>query len=137
MPKKRAMTTPRTDAQTEVAPLIPQRNAVGAPGLAEATRIPIGNGMPIRSPRGMRIATAVAIRAGVVAPAMLASTLGVTIPNAAMTTRRTARGASIQLRRPAPASRSLAMLPIPLKTSNEKSTTVSAYVGWPRKIVSR
>ena len=61
----------------------------------------------------------------------------VTIPNAAMTTRRTARGASIQLRRPAPASRSLAMLPIPLKTSSEKSTTVSAYVGWPRKMVSR
>ena len=32
MPKNSAITTANTDAHTESAPLMPQRNAVGAPG---------------------------------------------------------------------------------------------------------
>ena len=52
IPKKSAMTIPNTEAQTDVAPLMPQRNAVGAPGRDAAARMPIANGMPMRNPTG-------------------------------------------------------------------------------------
>ena len=58
------MATASTDAVTEVAPLMPQKNAVGASGRIAATFMPSGNGMPISRPIGARSRTAVAMRSG-------------------------------------------------------------------------
>jgi hypothetical protein len=55
-----------TEAQTEVAPLTPHNQGVNAGDLDEASFIPIGNGMPMKNPRGNRIAPATRIRTGVV-----------------------------------------------------------------------
>ena len=115
-----------TDAQTDVAPLMPQRNAVGAPGRVDAARMPIGNAMPMSSPHGTRIATAVAMRAGVVAPSIRSMISGVSSPKAATVTTRAPSGTSVSAGRRGSSTRSLSMLPIPLETSSEKSTTVSA-----------
>ena len=116
---------------------MPQRKALGAPGRDEAARIPMGNAMPISSPQGARIATAVAIRIGVVAPSIRSMTSGVSSPNTATVATSAPRGTSVSFGRRGSVTRSLTMLPIPLDTSSEKSTTVSAYVGWPRKMLSR
>jgi hypothetical protein len=62
MPQEREIATASTEAQTDVAPFIPQKNGVGASGHAETTFIPMGNGIPMASPMGARIVTAVKIR---------------------------------------------------------------------------
>lgn len=67
MPQERAIAIASTEAQTDVAPLIPQKNGVGASGIAETVFMPIGNAMPIARPIGAKIAAAVKMRVEVVA----------------------------------------------------------------------
>jgi hypothetical protein len=47
MPRDSAMSTASTDPHTDMAPLIPHRNAVGAFGRNDAIFIPIGKGIPM------------------------------------------------------------------------------------------
>ena len=69
---------------------------------------------------------AVAIRTGVVAASMPCTTAGVRTPNAATAPNSTMSGTTIEVGRSARITRSVAMLPSPLKKSTENSTTVSA-----------
>ena len=124
MPKNRAITTPSTDAQTDAAPLMPHRNAVGEPGCADAARIPITNGMPMTRASGARRATATAMRHGVVQPSVARSTTGVRKPAPTTTAASATSGASWLRRSPVRRNRSVSRLPIPLNTSTENSETV-------------
>ncbi len=60
-----AIATASTEAQTDVAPLIPQSKEVKVGDLIDAIFIPRGNAIPINSPSGKRIPTAARIRTGV------------------------------------------------------------------------
>ena len=68
MPEFRAITTAITEAQTDVAPFIPQSQGVREADLVDANFIPKGNGMPMNSPKGKSMPTATRIRAVVVEP---------------------------------------------------------------------
>ncbi len=133
--------TASTDAETEVAPLTPQKNAVGALGRNDATFIPRGNGTPITRPIGARMPTAAAMRTGVVSASNTSMTPGVAKPNVTTTTNSATNGKMTVGDTPGfrlmPANRSVPRLPIPLNSNSENRTTESAYVGWPRKIVRR
>lgn len=52
MPKLMASTTAMTEAQTEVAPLMPQSQGVMAEAFFEANFMPRGNGIPMKKPIG-------------------------------------------------------------------------------------
>ena len=119
------MTTPNTDAHTDAAPLMPQRNAVGVSGRPDAARIPMTNGMPIAKLIGASSTTASAMRTGVVAPSLAWKIPGVTSPNRTTTPSSTSSGTSSERGRSVFTNRSVAMLPSPLKSSTVKRTTAS------------
>src|SRR3990170_6932277 len=98
MPQDSAISTPSTDAQTEVAPLIPHRNAVGASGRRDASFMPIGNGIPISRPRGTRKAMAVRMRTGVVWESSRSMARGVVNPKAMRSPTRARRGQRVNHR---------------------------------------
>jgi hypothetical protein len=99
--------------------------------------MPTENGMPIARARGASRSTEVAIRAGVVAPSIASVTRGVRIPAATTIAARNPSGTSSDRGRSGRMIRSVSMLPMPLKTSTENSTTVRPYIGCPRKRLSR
>jgi hypothetical protein len=68
MPELRAITTATTEAQTEVAPFIPQSQGVKEADLVDANFIPKGNGIPMNRPKGKSKLTATRIRVIVVDP---------------------------------------------------------------------
>lgn len=62
MPALKAITTASTEAQTEVAPFIPQSQGVMEGDLVDAIFIPRGNAIPINNPIGKSINTATRMR---------------------------------------------------------------------------
>ena len=61
-PKFIEITTARTDASTDVTPLMPHNQGMRSFLLLSANLIPIGKGIPIRKPRGAKSKTDIAIR---------------------------------------------------------------------------
>jgi hypothetical protein len=120
------MTTASTDAHTDMAPLIPHRNAVGAFGRNDAIFIPIGKGIPIRKPMGTSMAVAAAMRTGVVDESKRSMTIGVTKAKATSNTMRGTNGHKVDRRRCGLPSRWVARLPMPLDRRRENSTTERA-----------
>ena len=125
IPKKSAITTPSTDAHTDAAPLTPQRNAVGASGVPAATRMPMANGMPMheRERREQRDGGGDAHGSGC-AVGCLEHARRDESEDRDDAEQHDERGQ--QRRRPFGSSRSVrcSMLPMPLNTSIENSTTV-------------
>src|SRR5215831_20539046 len=64
IPELKEIATAITDAQTDVAPLIPHSQGVSALARWAPSFIPSGNGVPINNPRGNIIASATTIRTG-------------------------------------------------------------------------
>ncbi len=64
----KAIAIAKTEAQTEVAPFIPQSQGAMEPDLVDASFIPRGNAIPIKNPRGKSIAVATKTRIVVVDP---------------------------------------------------------------------
>jgi hypothetical protein len=93
--------------------------------------------MPIRNASGASSPMAVPMRRGVVFDAISWMSCGVSIPNttakasSASSGTSRLRGLSRLMMRPT------VMLPRPLNSSTVNSTTVNAYVGWPRKVDNR
>jgi hypothetical protein len=77
------MITATTEAQTDVAPLIPHNQGVKEGDLAAAALMPSGKAVPINTPIGKRIPVATAMRTAVTDPANLPMACGVRTPNAA------------------------------------------------------
>ena len=62
MPSDMLIMTPRTDARTPAAPLIPQNQGVGWGSMASTSRMPVGKAKPSRKPKGMMTAMEMMIR---------------------------------------------------------------------------
>jgi hypothetical protein len=56
MPAPSAITTASTEAQTDAAPLTPHNHGASAGASASARLMPIGNGIPMKNPRGRSVA---------------------------------------------------------------------------------
>ena len=56
IPNDMLIMTPRTEARTPVAPLIPQNQGVGRGSIASTSRMPVGKAKPRRKPRGVMTA---------------------------------------------------------------------------------
>jgi len=68
-----------TEAQTDVAPFIPQSQGVKEEVLADANFIPRGKGIPIKNPNGKSIPTAKSMRIIVDEPRNISRRSGVNI----------------------------------------------------------
>ena len=66
VPELKAIETAITEAQTDVAPFIPQSQGVKEADLVDANSIPRGNAIPINSPIGKSITVATKIRGMVI-----------------------------------------------------------------------
>ena len=82
------MTTARTEAQTDVAPLIPQSHGVKGAGFIEAIFMPIGNAIPMNPPIGKSITAAIKMRRGVTEAWKERMAKGVTKPKITRTHKR-------------------------------------------------
>src|ERR1700722_7304497 len=101
-------------------------------GCRSSNRVrPIGNGMPIAKPAGAISSTVTEIFTHNGQPTPPAST-GATTAAIIATSATTAQRAIDNFPWDRPIKRRLQKLPIPLDSSIEKITTVSAYVGLPR-----
>src|SRR2546430_856771 len=127
MPALMATATASTDAQTDVAPLMPHSQGVAAPFLAAAF-MPSGNAIPMPRPIGKRSRIATTIRSGVGAPPNTPSAHGVRTPKAQRAPIRRPRRITVGLD-PGAASLRVDRLPAPLPTSRADSTTERPYVG--------
>jgi hypothetical protein len=87
----RAIATASTDAQTEVAPFIPQNQGVRDVNRELAALIPKGNAIPMNTPRKEIIATDTRIRTLVVDPRNELIACGVINPNITRAQRRRIR----------------------------------------------
>ena len=76
----RAIATASTEAQTDVAPFIPQNHGVKEANLGEAAFIPRGNATPMNRPRKERIPIATRIRRVVTEPRNSVMAYGVKTP---------------------------------------------------------
>ena len=140
MPKKTASTMPRTDAHTEVAPLIPQKNAVGVSRRARSrSACRSRTACPSSNASGTRSATAVSDAHGRGCASRARGCTARLNPARTARGRRAARAAvpAATVRRAEPHEASGEHAADAAERSSENSTTVSAYVGWPRKMLRR
>ena len=123
MPAARAMATAATEARTEVAPLTPQNQGVRAENSLPASRIPIGNAIPMKNPIGSSIEVLAAIRPGMAAPRISCRIVGIRKPSAPSTmTMASIKRGTVRPSEPS-GIRDVVKLPAALAISNEKRTT--------------
>jgi hypothetical protein len=91
MPTDNAITTARTEPNTDIEPLMPHSHGVSAGERLEANPMPIGKAIPMKNPIGKKIEIEIRMRTGVVAPWKPSLSGGVNKPKTTNMPTRSAR----------------------------------------------